>query len=147
MPEMPCIVLAMDGSPLSEKAVLPALRLAKPLGAKIILLRVTEPPMITFVEGVVLPTPIDEIERAIAVEVRKQFDRLEAIAAEERVACECQHVVDARPWRGILDVAERRGAMMIVMTSHGRGDVGTLILGSQTQKVLTHSKIPVLVYR
>lgn len=147
MSDMPCIVIATDGSPLSEKALVPAMRLAKPLGAKVIILRVTEPAMMTFVEGVVLPTPIEDIERAIAAEVRKQFARLEALAKDERVACEFQHVVDQRPWRGILDVAERRGAMMIVMTSHGRGDIGTLILGSQTQKVLTHSKVPVLVYR
>jgi nucleotide-binding universal stress UspA family protein len=51
------------------------------------------------------------------------------------------------PWKGIVDTARRKKCGLIFMASHGRGKIATLLLGSVTQKVLAHSKIPVLVYR
>jgi nucleotide-binding universal stress UspA family protein len=57
------------------------------------------------------------------------------------------HCETSNPYEGIIRVAEQKGCDLIMMASHGRRGVGALLLGSETQKVLTHSKIPVLVYR
>jgi nucleotide-binding universal stress UspA family protein len=68
-------------------------------------------------------------------------------ARAAHVRCTTRQVTDVQPWRGILRAARRARCDMIVMASHGRGAVGGLILGSETQHVLAHSKIPVLVAR
>jgi nucleotide-binding universal stress UspA family protein len=52
-----------------------------------------------------------------------------------------------QPYEAIVNVAEQKGCDLIMMASHGRRGIGALLIGSETQKVLTHSKIPVLVYR
>lgn len=147
MSTLPNIVLATDGSELSETAVTPVLRLAKQLGARVIFVRVTEPQMLKAVEGIIMPYPTKEVDKLIDKAVKKQFARLEVKADIERVAAETRHVKHAQPWRGILDVAEDVDAMMIAITSHGHGGIGSLLIGSQTQKILAHSKIPVIVYR
>ena len=63
------------------------------------------------------------------------------------VRCETVMTTPARPYQGIVDAARKKKCDMILMSSHGRGELATLVLGSVTQKVLAHSKIPVLVYR
>lgn len=147
MSTIPSIVLATDGSELSETAVTPVLRLAKQLGARVVFVRVTEPQTLTAIEGIVMPYPTEEVERLIADAVSKQFARLEVQAKMERVGFESRHVKHLQPWRAIVDAAEEVDAVMIAVTSHGRGGVGSLLIGSQTQKIIAHSKIPVIVYR
>jgi nucleotide-binding universal stress UspA family protein len=63
------------------------------------------------------------------------------------VACEMVHVEHEHPYQAIIDTAESKGCDLIVMASHGRHGISTIVLGSETVKVLTHSKIPVLVHR
>jgi nucleotide-binding universal stress UspA family protein len=63
------------------------------------------------------------------------------------VACETVHVEHEHPYQAIIDTAESKGCDLIVMASHGRHGISAIILGSETVKVLTHSKIPVLVHR
>ena len=63
------------------------------------------------------------------------------------VACETLHVENKHVYQAIIDAAEARRCDLIVMASHGRRGVSAVVLGSETVKVLTHSKIPVLVYR
>ena len=73
---------------------------------------------------------------------------LESVAQEARaagVACETVQVEQDHPYEGIIDTAERRGCDLIVMASHGRSGIAAIVLGSVTMKVLTHTKIPVLV--
>ena len=71
-----------------------------------------------------------------------------AIAAKAAgVACEMIHVDHEHPYRAIIDTAESKGCDLIVMASHGRRGIAAIVLGSETVKVLTHSKIPVLVHR
>jgi nucleotide-binding universal stress UspA family protein len=147
MNTLPNIVLATDGSELSEISVTPVLKLAKQLGARVIFVRVTEPQTLTAVDGMLMPYPREEIEGLIDQAVKKQFARLAVRAEIERVAAESRHVKHAQPWRGILYVAEDVEPMMIAITSHGHGGIGSLLIGSQTQKILAHSKIPVIVYR
>jgi nucleotide-binding universal stress UspA family protein len=68
-------------------------------------------------------------------------------AAEAGIAHAEIHVEDAEPYRAIIRVAQEKGCDLVAMASHGRRGVGALVLGSETLKVLTHSSIPVLVYR
>jgi nucleotide-binding universal stress UspA family protein len=63
------------------------------------------------------------------------------------VACETVQVAHEHPYRAILDTAESKGCDLIVMASHGRHGISAIVLGSETVKVLTHCKIPVLVHR
>ena len=74
-----------------------------------------------------------------------------AVAAEAAAAagvpCETVYLTHDRPWEAIIETAEQRGCDLIVMASHGRAGVSAVVLGSETNKVLTHSKIPVLVCR
>ena len=84
MPPKPTIVLATDGSALSETAVAPVLQLAKSFGARVTFVRVTAPYVVTVVDGMAVPYPTEEdVERAIALDVGKQFARLEAKAEAE----------------------------------------------------------------
>jgi nucleotide-binding universal stress UspA family protein len=72
---------------------------------------------------------------------------IEKEAGETGVACEVFYEKNDSPYEAIIRVAEQKGCDLIMMASHGRRGVGALLLGSETQRVLTHSKIPVLVYR
>jgi nucleotide-binding universal stress UspA family protein len=75
---------------------------------------------------------------------------LGAIASAARaagVACETIQVENEHPYQAIIDTARSKGCDLIVMASHGRRGVSAIVLGSETVKVLTHSKIPVLVHR
>jgi nucleotide-binding universal stress UspA family protein len=68
-------------------------------------------------------------------------------AQDAGVACEVVTESDDSPYEAIIRVAEQKGCDLIMMASHGRSGVKAILIGSETQKVLTHSKIPVLVYR
>ena len=77
-------------------------------------------------------------------------NRVGAVAAKAkvaRVAFNAVHTVNSTPWRAILTAARKHRCDAIVMASHGRRGVSAMLLGSETQKVLTHSKIPVIVVR
>jgi nucleotide-binding universal stress UspA family protein len=73
-------------------------------------------------------------------------DVVDACAAAG-VACEATHGIDSHPYRLILATARSRGCDLICMSSHGRRGISAIILGSETQKVLTHGELPVLVVR
>jgi nucleotide-binding universal stress UspA family protein len=72
---------------------------------------------------------------------------IEKSAKVAGVACEVVYERNDSAYKAIIRVAEQKGCDLIMMASHGRRGIGALLLGSETQKVLTHSKIPVLVYR
>ena len=87
-------------------------------------------------------------ERAEAERKAKiHLSALTRAAQNEGVACDVVLETTDQPYEAIVKVAEQKGCDLIMMASHGRRGVGALLLGSETQKVLTHSKIPVLVYR
>jgi len=68
-------------------------------------------------------------------------------ANEAGVACETVSIRHTQPYRAIIDVAREKACDLIFMSSHGRRGLSALVLGSETNKVLTHSSIPVLVFR
>jgi nucleotide-binding universal stress UspA family protein len=141
------ILIPTDGSDLAAKAVEHGVAFAKEISAKITALTVTEP----FAAFAVAPSQL-EYTRA---EYNKQAEAyaeqaLAAVAAAGElagIACETHHVERNHVYQAIIDTATANGCDLILMASHGRRGMSAIILGSETVKVLTHSKIPVLVYR
>ena len=142
------ILVPVDGSALSLKAVRAAARLAAPLGARVTALHV----MVPF-----KPVPGEEalvhhISYTVedyARDMKTHVDRLlkKASSAAGRVKMDTARAMHENPWEGIIKAAKSRKCDLIVMASHGRRGLAGLLLGSETQKVLTHSKTPVLVCR
>lgn len=141
------ILIATDGSELSDRAVDQGLALAKAVGAKVTLLRVTSQPAPIVYEGIMVALPVDEITQEIAKGVEKYFVTLRSKASALGVDAETVQIENDFPWQVIIDTARDKGAGLIVMASHGRRGLSAVLLGSETQKVLTHSTIPVLVCR
>jgi len=143
------ILVATDGTRLSGKAITQAVALAKALGARLTAFYASpDYPLPVYAEGAIVE-PMSRRESAAIC--KEEADRiLGAVAAKAtsaRVALNAVHVVNSTPWRAILAAARRHRCDAIVMASHGRRGVSALLLGSETQKVLTHSKIPVVVVR
>ena len=91
-------------------------------------------------------TPI-EYKKYAETYAEKLLESVSAAASSAGVASDALHVEHEQIYQAIIDAAEARRCDLIVMASHGRRGVSAVVLGSQTVKVLTHSKIPVLVYR
>ena len=143
------ILVATDGTRLSSKAVIHAVALAKALGAKLTgFYASADYPVPVYAEGAIVE-PMSRREYAATCK-----DHADAIlgavatkAKSAQIAFSAVHAVDSTPWRAILAAARKHRCDAIVMASHGRRGVTALLLGSETQKVLTHSKIPVIVVR
>jgi nucleotide-binding universal stress UspA family protein len=137
------ILLPTDGSELSQQAVRSGVRLAASLGAKVTGLYV-------IVESLVAEGLDKTMLDVDTLSVRAAEQHLHAIAEEARhsgVPHECFHVADSSPSDGIIKVAAAKGCDLIFMASNGRRGLAGLLLGSETMHVLTHAKVPVLVYR
>jgi nucleotide-binding universal stress UspA family protein len=147
MPMYSRILIATDGSELSDKAVDQGLALAKAVGAKVTVVRVTSQPAPMVYEGIMVAVPTEEIRAEIAKSVEAYFATLRGKAGTLGVDAETIHIENDFPWQSIIDAARDKGAGLIVMASHGRRGLSAVLLGSETQKVLTHSTIPVLVCR
>jgi nucleotide-binding universal stress UspA family protein len=143
------ILVPTDGSKLSVKTAKSAVQLAKSLGARITgLYAAPNVDMNYYSEGYVLHSPRAK-ERAEFVEkqARQCLSTIEAEAKDQGVPCEGFHVISDSPYEAIIGAAKKKKCDLIFMASHGRRGLSGLVLGSETQKVLTHSKIPVLVCR
>jgi nucleotide-binding universal stress UspA family protein len=103
-----------------------------------------------YVEGIVYspgPFSTSDYKKFTEKMARKALGAVERAARAAGVRCRTRLVIDQQPWRGILRAARAGRCDAIVMGSHGRGAVAGLILGSETNRVLAHSKLPVLVTR
>jgi nucleotide-binding universal stress UspA family protein len=134
------ILIPTDGSDLSRKAILYGVQLAKESGAKVTGLTVAEPYRAAAMDAVLVPVDEGDYEEQSRVLSEKA-------AQAAGVPCETIREVHDQPYRAIIDAAQALGCDLIVMASHGRRGISALLLGSETAKVLTHSTIPVLVYR
>jgi nucleotide-binding universal stress UspA family protein len=145
------ILLPTDGSPLSRRAVKEAAGLARACKAKITVLYVIEPYMPPAVAEALLPGTFAKDASVYLESARKAADaalsRVVKALAKSKVKCEGLSVTDPTPWRGIVAAARQLRCDLIVMASHGRKGLAGVLLGSETTKVLTHSKVPVLVCR
>ncbi len=143
------ILIPTDGSPLSENAIVNGVKLAKALGAKVTGL-FAAPPATPVVYQDHLPvkyvTP-QQHAKMIEKTASQYLGVLENEAKRAGVACECVQVTDDFPADAILAIAKKNKCDLIFMASHGRRGLVSVLLGSETQKVLTHSKVPVLVSR
>ena len=137
------ILVATDGSDLATNAAKQAIGLAKGLSAKVTAVNVSAP-FQWFAHNV--PAGLEANYRQGAQEVAaKALGAVSDAAKAAGVACETLHVEDGSPYRAIIDTAKKKSCDLIVMASHGRSGPAALIVGSETTKVLTHSKIPLLV--
>jgi len=139
------ILVPTDGSDLAVKAVEQGVLFAKEIGAKITAVTVTEPfHLLSVAPSQLEYTPIEYKKHAEAY-AEKVLGTVSAAAQSAGIDCDVLHVEHEQIYQAITDAAE--GCDLIVMASHGRCGVSAVVLGSETVKVLTHSKIPVLVYR
>ena len=141
------ILLPTDGSPLSEVAMRKGIQFAKGLNAKVTGFCVV--PALPYVgcEAEIGAEFRRQAEAAVQAEVNQNLLAIEKEAKEAGVECETATVKSVQPYEAIIEAAAQKKCDLIIMASHGRRGVGALLLGSETQKVLTHSRIPVLVYR
>jgi nucleotide-binding universal stress UspA family protein len=142
------ILLPTDGSALSEIAVDNGLKFAKAIGAKVTGFYVmVERPVESFEDYApvdVKAPALDEISRE---EAQKYLSVVTNKAKEIGVPCETLSVSYASPYQAIIKAASDRGCDLIIMASHGRKGITGELVGSETARVITHCKIPVLVYR
>lgn len=141
------ILIPTDGSPLAEEAIRQGLTLARSLDARVTVLTVTAPFHTLALEPIMVTDTREQYDAEVAVMAERRFAFPREAATLAGVACETVHVVAEHPWAAIIETARTHGCDLIVMASHGRTGVSALVLGSQTTKVLTHSKIPTLVCR
>lgn len=141
------LLIATDGSSVSQKAVDQGLALAKTLAARVTVVTVTEMWSALEMAGNDGGTKIDKFEATAATGASKVLDAVSEAAKRSGVACETVHVPDSAAADGIVLTAKKMGCDLIVMGSHGRRGLGRLLLGSQATNVVTHATIPVLVCR
>jgi len=141
------ILIPTDGTELSTRAARFAVQLAKKMAAKVTAVTVTTPADAMMFGEVRIIRNAEEYEERMSASARAMLDAIGALAAEASVPCEKVHVRSELPWHGILEAAKSRNADMIVMASHGRRGLSAMVIGSETQKVVNHSHVPVTIYR
>jgi nucleotide-binding universal stress UspA family protein len=144
------ILLPTDGSKLAAKAVRQGLALARAIKAKVTVINVTPGFKLVIDEGFVLPNAGALKKRVDEQTARHAATIVGAVATAARTAkikCDTTIVSSDRPYDAIIRYAKKAKCDLIVMASHGRKGLNSILLGSETAKVLTHSKIPVLVVR
>jgi nucleotide-binding universal stress UspA family protein len=141
------ILLPTDGSELSEIAVDNGIRCARDIHARVTGFHVVpEFHVITYQVEMIEDTRERFAEHCKA-HAAEYLAAIEKKAEAAGVSCATAYVTSDRPYEAIIRAAEERGCDLILMASHGRSGVKGILLGSETMKVLTHSRIPVLVYR
>jgi nucleotide-binding universal stress UspA family protein len=141
------LLIPTDGSDLSRKAMLYAIQLAKESAAKVTALNVTQPYQAMSMDAVLVSMGQDEYEDGAKRLSERALEQVKIAADAARVPCDTISEVHDQPYRAIIDAAHEKSCDLIVMASHGRRGLSALLLGSETAKVLTHSTVPVLVYR
>ena len=141
------ILLPTDGSELSANAVRDGIQFAREIGARVTALTVTPPFYPSEMSPSAMAAHAQEHEAKSRETAQRALAVVEAAAKAAGVQCALLHRVNDGPFEEIIKAAGEAGCDLIFMASHGRRGVSALLLGSETNKVLTHSKIPVLVYR
>jgi nucleotide-binding universal stress UspA family protein len=124
------ILLPTDGSGLSEAAIQKGIQLAK-----------------SIIQTEMLEDTKKQYESESKVHAEQFLGVIKKAAEKAGVRCDTDYVTSNHPYEMIIQAAEKKGCDLIMMASHGRRGVQGLLIGSETQKVLTHTKIPVLVFR
>ena len=140
------ILLPTDGSELSKAAMKHGIELAKAIGARVTALVVSTPLNSLVVDPSVVSSALDQYKALVATQTAKYLDTIKNNAVEAGVDCKALCIEHDKPYEAIVDTARNNGCDLVVMASHGLRGVSA-ILGSETLKVLTHSSVPILVYR
>ena len=141
------ILIPTDGSDISEQAVNYGIALAKAVNAKVTGVTVSTPFHIFAVEPHMVTDTLDSYTTRMTAVAANRLAHVKDAATAAGVGCDVVHAQHEHPYQAIIDTAITRGCDLIVMASHGRRGISAIVLGSETVKVLTHSTIPVVVYR
>lgn len=141
------VLLPTDGSHLSRAAIEKGVQLAKAVKAKITGITVVSQEQYFLYQTDITLQVKEETARQHRLEATRRLETIAKTAAQAGVPCETVCEASDHPYEAIVAAAATHGCDLIVMASHGRRGVAGILLGSETQKVLTHSKIPVLVVR
>jgi nucleotide-binding universal stress UspA family protein len=141
------LLIPTDGSELSEAAIQAGIQFAKSVNAKVTGFHAM-PKFHVLAYG---PEMVTDTRQEFARDCKAHADRFLAVIVQAAkaadVPCEIVLQTSDQPYEAIIATAKEKGCDLIMMASHGRHGVQAFLLGSETQKVLTHSKIPVLVFR
>lgn len=141
------ILIPTDGSELSQKAIDYGMVLAKSVNAKVTVMTISIPFYTLAVEpGMITDTP-EQYGKRMATLAAKYLNVAKEAALAAGVSCDTMHIEHNHPYLAIIETAARESCDLIVMASHGRRGISAIVLGSEAVKVLTHSTIPVLVFR
>jgi len=140
------ILVPTDGSELSVKAIRGAVELAKKIGAKIVGMTAIEPYSYSSMSEY-RPESFEAFETRTETIAKERLRQVESIAKAAEVEVETSVSKSFSPYEAIIEAAAETGCDAIFMASHGRRGLNAVLLGSETQKVLTHTTIPVMVYR
>jgi nucleotide-binding universal stress UspA family protein len=141
------LLVPTDGSALSETAIQMAVTLAKENGARVTGVYMVRPFHMTIYSAEMVGDTEDQFQAADRARAEEYLATVKNIASPAGVQCDTVAASGAHPYQAILDTAKQRNCDLIVMASHGHGGIRGLLIGSETQKVLTHSHLPVLVVR
>lgn len=142
------ILIPTDGSELSQRAVRTAVELAKLHGARITGIHVIpDYHLLIAYEGAFDPVTEERIEEEAKARAENYLAFVRKTAEDGGIACDTVCETSDHPYDAILKAADSRKCDLIVMTSHGRKGIAAVLLGSETRKVLTHARIPVLIVR
>lgn len=143
------ILIPTDGSELSRATASSAVSFAKEAGARVtVFYAKPEYPIAYFGEGALIdPTTPEKFAELADQQAAEYLSDVQRQCAEAGVECSTVSATSDIPYEAIIEAAEKSGCDLIFMASHGRRGISGFLLGSETNKVLTHSKVPVLVYR
>ena len=142
------ILIPVDGSTISNKAAKAGVALAKSLGAKITVYAAMESMQPIYAEGYAFDEKmLEAIESSARALAQKHVDAVVRIARAASVPCAALVTRPGTTHDGIIKAAKKQKCDLIFMASHGRSGLAKFIMGSVTQKVLAHVRLPVLVYR
>ena len=141
------ILVPTDGSELSEKAIQGAIDIASKINGAIVALCVSQPyPYSPLSEGAIAGDAVGFENRSLEV-ATDHVERVKDAASKVNVPCETVVTKSFEPYKDIVEIAKKLNCDSIFMASHGRRGFNRLLLGSETQKVLAHAEVPVVVYR
>jgi nucleotide-binding universal stress UspA family protein len=141
------ILLPTDGSEFSEASLRKGVQFAKSIGARVTGFYAMPEFHIFTYRTEMLEDTKEEFAKDSKAHADKYLAVIEKAAKEAGVACDTLRATSDQPYEAILKAAQDRGCDLIMMASHGRKGIRGLLLGSETHKVLTHTKLPVLVCR
>ncbi|MGI9406587.1 MAG: universal stress protein [Hyphomicrobiaceae bacterium] len=139
------ILICTDGSELSGEAEKHGIDLAKSIGAEVVVVSVT-PGMYYGMVGEGLAYA-GELQRQALDNAKSYLNRVAALAEKAGLQVEKVNAHERPPYEGIVETADEKNCDLIVMASHGWRGFKQLLLGSEAKMVISHSKVPVLIYR